>query len=480
MNRSRRSLLILPLLWSVAAIQAHAQCDPVNAIESCSANELVRTLGDRSRAEMTAAAETAAKQTADNVVNTNRATSAPDPFAADLHATYQDFLVPLSFAVSSIEESKDGRALIVRLNPFREPPFVGGFTVTASKPDLDPRIAAAIPEDDRDAEVKRLEEDSDELGDLTFSGSVAAETVECTEGKGRCWGRNPRTYRQVLSSVLLALAPQASSDAADAASTNLGKLLAQSGNTFDTKLSEVPSAQRGAVVDAARQLVAADLHDRETYLKLLDDLGIEHLTTLIDNQPQFSLTATWHERDDVAGPTQGAATLELQFGRHNLNRLKHDCKTTLTQCIGESLRAIDAGNSDVTDKFVLSASFKETDRYQLTADNLSIPGFAAIDAPRTRELSAKLQWGQRLKARVADQQARFDISAEGVRLTANGVKEKNDWVGTATLTVPVASNISIPLSLKYGNRPDLLTGVRDSWGAHFGISYRLPWELTGQ
>lgn len=475
--RQFRFFLILPFLVSLANAEARAQCDPVNAILNCTVNELQRGLGDLRRTAMATVAD-------EKVVNTNRATPAPDPFAARLHASYQDFLVPLSFAINSVEETKDGRALILRFNPFREPPLVGGFTLTASKPELDERVTAAIPEGGRDTEVKRLQDKIDDLGDLTFSGSVAAETVECIEGSKRCWGRNPRTYRNILGKVAADLFPteQAAGTRANEAFTKIGALVTAAKATFDTKLSEIQAEQRQQIIEAVQKLVEADLADRDAYLKALGDRGLEYLATLIDNQPQFSLTGSWRDRDDVTGPKEAAATLELQFGRHNLNSVKrgNGCSSGLSKCVANSLLAIQAGKQDITDKFVLSASYKQTERFELTADDVAVPGFTAINSPRSTELSAKLQWGQRLRQRVADQHARFDINAEGFRMTANGIRTKNDWMGTATLTVPVASNISIPISLKYGNRPDLVTDVRRHWGAHLGISYRLPWELNGQ
>lgn len=474
--------LILSFVWIFSIASAHAQCDPVNAIENCTVNELQRTLGNRAREELRAKN----RQAAQAVINTNRATTAPDPFAARLHASYQDFLVPLSFAISSIEESKDGRSLIVRLNPFRKTPsargftIVGGFTITASKPDLDARIAEAIPEDVRDTELKRLSEDIDDLGDLTFSGSVSAETADCKDDGKWCWGRNPRAYGNVLGAALLSLVPPASSTEADDAFLRLDGLLQAINADFDTKLFNVPADQRASIIAAAREAVAADLRDRETYLKLLDDLGIDHLASLIDNQPQLSFTASWRDRDDIAGPTEAAATLEFQFGLHNFNRLKRHCpKPTLNECVGDSLKAIDSGTRDVTDKFVLTASLKDTASYSLSADDIVVPGFVPIDVPRIREFSAKLQWGQRLQPSIAGQRMRLDFNAEGIRVTADGKETKNDWIGTATLTVPVASNISIPISLKYGNRPDLIRDVDKHWGAHLGISYRLPFGLSG-
>jgi hypothetical protein len=88
-----------------------------------------------------------------------------------------------------------------------------------------------------------------------------------------------------------------------------------------------------------------------------------------------------------------------------------------------------------------------------------------------------LQWGTRLRTRIANQHARIDVNAEGIRITDGTNRKKNDWIGTATLTIPLMKNMSIPLSLKYGNRQELLGDVDDELSAHFGISYRLPWKM---
>jgi hypothetical protein len=33
----------------------------------------------------------------------------------------------------------------------------------------------------------------------------------------------------------------------------------------------------------------------------------------------------------------------------------------------------------------------------------------------------------------------------------------------------------VPVSLNYANRPEFLTDQRKRWGAHLGLTYRLPW-----
>jgi len=416
-------------------------------------------------------ATSAAQKVGDRVVNTNRATTTPDPFAARVHASYQDFLVPLSAAINTVSESEDGQSFIVRFNPFRQPPWVAGLTVTASKPQLDDRIAANLPADGKDA--TRLEGELVDLGDVTLSGSVARESRTCDIPGISCWGRNPRTYRNLLAKVMLALYPEAlSGDAANTAFLALGELIVP--QSFDTKLADLPAARRGAVVAAIDALLAAEASDRLAQLKLSEERGVNALASLIDNQPQLAFSATVRDRQRTAGPGENAATIEFQFGGRNLNALTRSCPTLTAPCLVPFLTTT---TPETSGKFVLSASYKEISRYSVTAASLGIDTFTALDIPRGRELAAKLQWGRRLDGMASGQPLRVDVAFEGVRITSGGKSTKNDWVGNATLTIPIAENISVPVSLLYGNRPDLIMSARETWSTHVGISYRLPWEL---
>jgi len=487
--KTRIAFLIAIVLVAVAP-GAFAQC--ADNDDDCTVNELQRKL---SRAASQKAAQSPdaglstdelankrTDETAKEVENANRATTAPDPFAARLHSSYQDFLVPLSFALNDIMESEDGRALILRFNPFRAPPVVAGLTVTASKAELDERISAAVPEDQRDEAVKRLNEAFEDLDDVTLAGSFAFESSDCKADKSLCLGRNPRTYDEMLSSAFVEIASAGLAAAeieGQQAAADLRIALQNAGLTLNTVLGNITDAAlRDRIKNLIQAATDADQRDSARFLDFLDREGINQLATLLDNQPQFAVTGTWHDRKLTAGPREMAYTVEYQFGFTNLNSVKRGCKTNFADCLGTTLRTAVKTGDNFSDKFVLSASYKDVSRYQVTGDDVGITGFTAIDGPGHQELSAKLQWGRQLRTRiVGDQYSRIDVNAEGIRIMDGNTRKKNDWIGTATLTIPLMKNMSIPLSLKYGNRRELLADVDDELSAHFGISYRLPWEM---
>ncbi|MGH7489633.1 MAG: hypothetical protein ACREMY_29135, partial [bacterium] len=149
----KRTLAIVLLTLFASTASAEDTCDMSTfetAVATCSDVSIGSLQGKleqqvKARRKAQEAAATAAAET--DLSKTNKATTAPDPFASRLHNSYQDFLTPFSFAINKVEESKDGQAVIVRFNPIRnENGLNGGITGTAAKPSILDKVSAAIPE----------------------------------------------------------------------------------------------------------------------------------------------------------------------------------------------------------------------------------------------------------------------------------------------------------------------------------------------
>ena len=163
----------------------------------------------------------AEKAMVSKVANSTRATTPPDAFAARIHNSYQDFLVPLSFAINKVEESDDGQALTVRFNPLRQPPWNAGLTATVSKPSIADSVKSAIDEASRDTTVAAIQKQLGDFDDVTVALSFTRVTEDCKHVTDRCFGRNPRTYWNLASGPVLAVLPEASSGASQAATADL-------------------------------------------------------------------------------------------------------------------------------------------------------------------------------------------------------------------------------------------------------------------
>jgi len=413
---------------------------------------------------------------------TNKATTAPDPFASRLHNSYQDFLTPLSFAVNKVEESKDGQSLIVRFNPLREEGLNLGLTGTITKPSIAAKVKEGIPEGKRADIAEKMEKGLSDFEDVTAAVS-ATYTRDCDiKHVERCFGRNPVTYRDLVSLVLVqpALIANASTGGAQTASKELRKVANGifGENGVNKNFGEVTDPiKKLTIYQLALAAGKADAADSIKYLETFERLGIDNLGTLIDNQPQLAVTGSYHRVGRFGGPDETAATLEYQSGILNLRQIAKDCQGEFTQCLAKTL-ADPKTSTSLSDKLVFSLSFKRADHFKLDAldTDLGVTDFTPVSIPRTSEWKGKATWGRKLATKVTGEQPRIDIGGDFIRQSEAGARKVNRFVARATLTVPYGKNMSIPVSIAYANKADFLTDDRKKLSMHFGISYRFPWE----
>ncbi|HEX3110178.1 MAG TPA: hypothetical protein VHU41_13880 [Thermoanaerobaculia bacterium] len=440
------------------------------------------------------------------VANSTRATTPPDAFAARIHNSYQDFLVPLSFAINKVEESKDGQALTLRFNPLRQPPWNAGLTATVSKPSVADSVKNAIGVTSRDTTVSAIQKELGDFDDVTVALSITRTTDECKQLDNRCFGRNPRIYWNLISGPVLALAPQTSAEAAQTATSELfdevligeieraqhvslanrktkedkekrSKFLNKASRTKLADFSSDPDVRR-RIYEGAKKAGELDAADTKAYLAALKTRGIDNLSTLIDNQPEFALTGIYHNLGRFSGPDQVSGSVDFQVGLYHLTNVKRlvpgcgDDKECLTRAL-----ALPGLSSNLSDKFVFNVTYTKTDRYKLDSlGDIDSSAFTPIDLKRASEWKGKAQWGRKLGMLVKDERPRVDVSAEFHRTSADGVRTLNRFVATTTLTVPWGATASIPVSLAYANKSQFLNDSRKQLSMHFGLSYRFPWE----
>jgi hypothetical protein len=416
------------------------------------------------------------------VTNSNVATTTPDTFAGRVHSSHQDFLNLFSFAVNKVEESKDGQALTVRFNPLREGAQLLGLSVTVAKPIVSDLVSKAIPESMRSATVEKLQSSIGDLDDVTYAAAYSLESTTCEwiqPAASRCWGRSPELYRQMLSEVLVSAADKVpdigSIPPSDPAIQRLRKLVLGSA-LFDQKLEAVKEENRIEAAALIRQLAEKSIRETQARKAIFEKSGIDKLASLLDNQPQLVATGSYRDPGRYGGPDETGISFELQYGLENLNALRKDCKGA-TDCVVRQLEVF-AKDGVPTDKLVLTASYKERGRYSLKDLGLDapVPGFTPISLRKSSEFKARFQWGRLIDAKVAGRNVRFDLSGDGIQTRDDGIRTKNRWVATGTLTLPLGDNMSIPVSLNYANEPEFLTSQRKQLGVHLGITYRLPWE----
>jgi hypothetical protein len=413
------------------------------------------------------------------VVNTNKPTTPPDAFAGHVHNSYQDFLNLFAFAINDVQESENGQALVVRFNPLREGNNLLGLTLTVAKPVVADAVKNAIPAGTRDTTVAAVEKKLSDLDDRTWSGSYSFATAECSaqqkDLKKRCWGRQPKAYRELLAPLVPEPAETDDIQALGDLGERLAKLYTEEGEVggFLVRSATDPDL----ALKLIQQIAAAEKGSVEAAVKELTDLHLDLLPALIDNQPQITGSATYHERGRFSGANERAATLEFHVGRNNINTLRESCAQAndLGTCFEQRLkRFADTGLS--TDKYVATFTYKKTNEYKLSDLGLTpaVEGFTAVKLPSASQYNIKVQAGRELSSQVARKNARADLSFEGIRTEDDGVRTKNRWVGTITLSVPFGDRMTMPVSLTYANKAEFLDEKDKHLSAHFGLSYRLP------
>jgi hypothetical protein len=461
-----RRIFAISLLLMAASLGAVAQdktCDPAGR-DDCKVEEALHFY-------VHSAAESA-------VVNSNRATTAPDAFAARIHNSYQDFLNLLSFAVNDVKESANGEALTVRFNPIRSGNHLFGITLTVAKPLIADAIQNAIPDASRDKTVGLLEKQLGDTDNQAWSGSYSFASSSCLPDSNpyaKCWGRQPKIYMDLLGSLL----PAASSLGTD---PSLGDRVQELADLFgdeqgDVFVMPVSGKNKEAIIAKIKEIAGLEKASTAPAQALFKAKHFDLFAALIDNQPQITGSASYHQPGRLGGAKERAATLEFHAGRDNINTLRQACTAVegRADCMQKRLNQLAADGAS-TDKYVATFTYKKTNSFKLAELPLSDPvaDFKPIDLKSSSEYNVKIQAGRQLGTEVMGKPTRADLSFEGIRTENDGFRTKNRWVGTLTISVPFGENMTLPVSLTYANRAEFLGDPNERFGAHFGLSYRLP------
>jgi hypothetical protein len=459
---ARLAGLLLLLAFSAAA--GAQSCDP--AVDDCT----VRQALDAFRAAP------AAQSLEREVIETNTPASGAT-FAGQVHNTYQDYLNLFAFAIDRVDTADDGNALIVRFVPLRRGMNLLALTLEVEQPGVAPQVQRAIPADIRAATVAEVESSLGQTEDLEWGAAYSFATTWCNPtAAGRCWGRTPSAYRDLLGMILSRRIAPADPRVIGAASNLLVHFPDPVGSVFERRLSQ--ATNREALLDSLRNLAAAERG--AAGIRAPEELKV--LPHLIDGQPQLSITASYHTPGRLGGPKEIAAALELHAGRENVNTLRAACPGLtadgLAACLDQQLSAMAA--APATDDLVVSLSVHRRLTYEVDDLWLTHPveGLQPVDIPGSIALTFRAQAGRQIATSMTPQPLRADLSIEGAFTRDDDLRPANRWTGTLTLSVPISGSVTMPVSIVYANKPEYLGDPTDRLGAHLGITYRLPSLLS--
>jgi len=483
LSAAAQSITTVPVTTPSSTTTTADRCDPDDTTKPC-------TVAGAYEFFLHPAVVTGAQnQVKEDVTNTNKATTPPDEFARRLHNSYQDYLNLLSFAINDVKESSDGKAVVVRFNPLREGHHLLGFTLTASKPQLATSVSDAIPETIRTSTVTTLQKQLSDTDDLTWSASYSLATVKCpanwSDDASRCYGRTPKAYREIVSALLSDIPVGVDPGKEIKFARELIGFYPGSSSPFAERVDAANNVP--ALKAKLRELAALDQAARRQLKAFYESHHLDIVPTLIDNQPQVSGTASVRSPGRLGGAQSSTATIEVHFGRNNMNSLRKSCQAFTTEkaigtCLKQQLDLMADGGL-LTDKIVLTAAYNRSNKYDvamLTTDGTTpVVGFMPVSLPKTSELNVKVQGGRQLGGMVTDQPIHADLSIEGIRSIEGTHRKENRWVGALTLSIPLGKSITIPVTIQYANKREFLTDKNAGIGAHLGISYRLPALFSG-
>jgi len=413
----------------------------------------------------------------------NTATTAPQSSDAQVHASRQNFNVPLSLAVNSVDRSKDEQSLIVRFNKVNAGPFSLGTTATITQPVLFKNIQAGIEQSKRSAVADNLSGKLQDTDDITLSLHFAPRTPVCMDEEltsGSCYGRDLTGYQRVLSPVLEGLllpmsGPSATTNKVTGIFFDWARSLIH--DKVVPAVKDLSDEQRATLFDFVAATKRFDAADTAKEIAARKKIKLDNLAVLIENQPQWTLTFSGQKRDQLVGPNTFAGDLLYERGAVNLNSVVSACKKAVSTCIADALQNDRLKSSS----FSFDVSVKQSDSYgfaQLPPGVSDTPvTFTAVSIPRIRTYKVTGQYGfDVLEAQVNDKPTRLDLAGSWSQTSGDPKLKHTRFVVGATVTIPLGDAVSLPVTFSYANHEEFLKDTQTKLGVHFGVTYRLPFK----
>ncbi|HWM94731.1 MAG TPA: hypothetical protein VN493_28520 [Thermoanaerobaculia bacterium] len=396
----------------------------------------------------------------------------------------EDFLPALRFALAAAGLQTDGNDTSLLNFDYKIPlgknsPFEAKIESKVNDAEVFEPLKMAFREDIRDDRVATLKEGLDDLADYTLALNINRKSEQ--------HGRAPNDYyRWAFGELYEVIAPQISfADAIQAADTFQQILLAASRKNqaanptaaplnANSPLSQVPPDLQQEVLTrmtaAAKSLVQAT----EGLRQALEANGVFKLASLMNNQPQAQLSATYHAREDVAGPDEISGELRYEYDfSSSLNDLRKECAgksgTGFFDCYQAFInQASVKADTDHGDRLSISADYEETRpfRFSLPEDGVDLNLEAATN------LSITATYGRLLDLQGLGDSSRFDFSwtYEDVSDDPN---RRDRSIASLTFSNRMLRSLGLSLGLSYANHAKFLPDTDEELSTHFGISYRM-------
>lgn len=225
-------------------------------------------------------------------------------------------------------------------------------------------------------------------------------------------------------------------------------------------------------------LAAAARH--KTFIDEFFANQISKLADLANNEPQWSVTANYRNRDIRVGPDEGTVKVVYERGRVNLSSLRRNCKDITADCYSTYVSNEDtAVRLAAASRIALSAEYTEARRYHFA---LPAEGFQFSIAP-TRKVAAAFTYGRNLRTAVASsagstsppagaQLARMDFELKYNHTSGDDKRSDNMLTATLTFTGRLTGAANSYFSVVYANKPEYLGQVDRHVSTRVGLRFK--------
>lgn len=350
--------------------------------------------------------------------------------------------------------------------------------VVNSQPQISESLRNALPEEDRDDLAGQLQE---KLGDLS-DYAVRFTYNHSNRSHGRSFAQYAKRF-DALAVAAVATAVPPAEERQRLQNDALLALIQEHQDDFpedaeDAKFEDLPASFAGTalvlVEEKARELAGFEA----AATRAMSVAGLARFHQLLDNQPQFHLTAERKLRDSLVGPEELAIKVTYEWSAINFNAaMSEECHRALDvdrpdgnkakNCLGEYSMFV-AGNADAIEngnRFSFSGEYVELDEDTIDA---GLDGIAPIVLEKSHRLVITAGWSRDFTLGDGEPIS-FDLVAEYEDVSEDPLRRDR---GIASLTFTRQfGNLAIPFGIVYATHSEFLTDVDEQLSAHVGLRF---------
>lgn len=364
--------------------------------------------------------------------------------------------------------SREGQSITLNFNPNRlrlSPHDKLSLAVELREPEVSSSLLDEVPEDDRANRKDELEEQLEDVDDVTVSLGWNREDQR--------FGRSARPHKALFRAVA----------GFDATTQPFVDLLGETGISMSGSMSSLRGTDPALARRFERALasMACSIPDRlgSDGNFLLKDCSV--LDDLLNNQPQLQFSGSWHKRAELVGRDEFLGKFSYEWGWANLNAYRRSLKGQVPNPVNfadfleeNDLLAEDGGPGPML-KYGLRLS-----------GSLEYSGLQSYQAPKEAQVVLDLdgteKWTGALSVGSAiavdakgNPTSRWEFVGSYELVDDDSTRPEERILGTLNVIQKLTDGSSISLGVVWANKPELLKeqDVDHEVSARVGLKYSL-------